>query len=475
MSNRFGHRTIRTLTIISDLILISMAFAFAYVVRYEFQWLQLTTIHVRYEDYIGQQILLTALLVAAFIQNRVWTRRRGEFWIDEVSRVGYATTAGIALMMAFTFLYRPLAFSRLLLVWALIFIILFIAIARFLRRISLGMMYRRGIGVDKAVIVGSGEVGRSVIRTLLARPDLGFNAVGYLDDGSTHKSIGSGRIPYMGRLPDLEPILRKHRDISTVFIALPSHQHHEIDDVVRSCQQFGAQAQVVPDLFQLSLNRVEFSNMAGIPMLSAREVRLSTVGQFVKRALDLVIVLIIAIPAALVTFLTTAAIKFETQGPAFFFQERVGYRGRHFQMAKFRSMVVDAEDRKEALRQLNEASGPIFKIKNDPRLTRVGRLIRRFSLDELPQLYNVFMGDMSLVGPRPPLEDEVALYQPWHMQRLAVKGGMTGLWQVSGRADLTFDEQCLLDIYYIENWSIFLDFRILLQTFPLIIQGRGAY
>jgi exopolysaccharide biosynthesis polyprenyl glycosylphosphotransferase len=337
------------------------------------------------------------------------------------------------------------------------------------------MMYRRGIGVDKAVIVGSGEVGRSVIRTLLARPDLGFNAVGYVDDGSSHKSIGSGRIPYMGRLPDLEPILRKHRDINTVFIALPSHQHQEIDNVVRSCQQFGAQAQVVPDLFQLSLNRVEFSNMAGIPMLSAREVRLSAVGQLVKRALDLVIVLIIAIPAALVTFLTAAAIKLETQGPAFFFQERVGYRGRHFQMAKFRSMVVDAEDRKEALRQLNEASGPIFKIKNDPRLTRVGRLIRRFSLDELPQLYNVFRGDMSLVGPRPPLEDEVALYQPWHMQRLAVKGGMTGLWQVSGRADLTFDEQCLLDIYYIENWSIFLDFRILLQTIPLIIQGRGAY
>jgi exopolysaccharide biosynthesis polyprenyl glycosylphosphotransferase len=475
MSSRFGHRTVRTLTIISDLILISLAFAFAYVVRYEFQWLQLTTIHVPYEEYIGQQILLTALLVAAFIQNRVWTRRRGEFWIDEVSRVGYATAAGIALMMAFTFLYRPLAFSRLLLVWALIFIILFIAIARFLRRIALGMMYRRGIGVDKAVIVGSGEVGRSVIRTLLARPDLGFNAVGYVDDGSSHKSIGSGRIPYMGRLPDLEPILRKHRDINTVFIALPSHQHQEIDNVVRSCQQFGAQAQVVPDLFQLSLNRVEFSNMAGIPMLSAREVRLSAVGQLVKRALDLVIVLIIAIPAALVTFLTAAAIKLETQGPAFFFQERVGYRGRHFQMAKFRSMVVDAEDRKEALRQLNEASGPIFKIKNDPRLTRVGRLIRRYSLDELPQLYNVFRGDMSLVGPRPPLEDEVALYQPWHMQRLAVKGGMTGLWQVSGRADLTFDEQCLLDIYYIENWSIFLDFRILLQTIPLIIQGRGAY
>jgi lipopolysaccharide/colanic/teichoic acid biosynthesis glycosyltransferase len=138
-------------------------------------------------------------------------------------------------------------------------------------------------------------------------------------------------------------------------------------------------------------------------------------------------------------------------------------------------MIVDAENKKEALKQLNEASGPIFKIKNDPRLTKVGRIIRRLSLDELPQLYNVFVGEMSLVGPRPPLPDEVKKYQPWHLQRLAVRGGMTGLWQVSGRADLTFDEQCLLDIYYIENWSLALDLRILLQTIPLILQGRGAY
>jgi lipopolysaccharide/colanic/teichoic acid biosynthesis glycosyltransferase len=144
-------------------------------------------------------------------------------------------------------------------------------------------------------------------------------------------------------------------------------------------------------------------------------------------------------------------------------------------MAKFRSMVVDADDMKESLRAMNEADGPIFKIKEDPRLTRVGRMIRRFSLDELPQLYNVLVGDMSIVGPRPPLAEEVSQYQSWHHQRLEVRGGITGLWQVSGRSDLTFDEQCLLDIYYIENWSIALDLRIMLQTIPHILSGRGAY
>jgi lipopolysaccharide/colanic/teichoic acid biosynthesis glycosyltransferase len=144
-------------------------------------------------------------------------------------------------------------------------------------------------------------------------------------------------------------------------------------------------------------------------------------------------------------------------------------------MIKFRSMVVDAENQKIALEQMNEASGPIFKIRDDPRLTRVGRLIRRLSLDELPQLLNVLRGEMSLVGPRPPLPEEVAQYQDWHKQRLAVLGGLTGLWQVSGRSDLTFDEQCLLDIYYIENWSLSLDIRIMFQTIPYALFGRGAY
>ncbi|MCB0030818.1 MAG: sugar transferase, partial [Anaerolineales bacterium] len=162
-------------------------------------------------------------------------------------------------------------------------------------------------------------------------------------------------------------------------------------------------------------------------------------------------------------------------GPVLFAQERVGRNGRRFRMIKFRSMVVDAEAQRADLEALNEADGPIFKIKDDPRLTRVGRIIRRLSLDELPQLINVLRGEMRLVGPRPPIAGEVEQYEPWHEQRLVVPGGMTGLWQVSGRSDLTFDEQCLLDIYYIENWSIAMDLRIMLQTLPFALFGRGAY
>ncbi len=475
MSNRLGRRAIRNATILSDLVLISLGFFAAYLVRYELQWLLPTTDIVPYSDYLGQQLLLTLLLIITFSQNKVWTRRRGEYWLDEVSRMGYATAAGIALMMAFTFFFRPLAFSRLLLVWALLFIILFIAVARLLRRIILQILYRRGIGVDKVIIVGSGEAGRSVIRTLLARPDLGYDAIGYLSDVNNVDSIGSGRIPYLGDWANLERILQENPEARIVFIAVPSHEQQQVEILVRTCQVNGAQARVVPDIFQLSLNRVEFNNMTGIPVLSVREVQLSRIGQTLKRLLDLAIVILLAIPAIAITIITVLAIKLESHGSAFFIQERVGLKGKHFNMAKFRSMVVGAENQKDALRDQNEAMGPIFKIRDDPRLTQVGRIIRRFSMDELPQLYNVFVGEMSVVGPRPPLPDEVEQYQSWHMQRLATKGGITGLWQVSGRSDLTFDEQCLLDIYYIENWSIAFDLRIILQTIPHILFGRGAY
>jgi len=475
MSNRLGGRAVRNITIITDLLLIIVGFAFAYIARYEFQWLLPTTIIVPYSQYVGQQALLTLLLVITFSQNRVWSRRRGEFWIDEVSRVGYATAAGIALMMAFTFFFRPLAFSRLLLVWALVFIVLFIAIARMMRRVTLELLYRRGIGVDKTLIVGSGEAGRSVIRTLLARPDLGFRAVGYVDEPTTQDTVGSGRIPRLGAWGDLDTILEREPGVKTVFIALPGQQSEQIEELLAVCHQHGVIVRVVPDVFQLSLNRVDFSNMAGIPMLSTREVSLNPVGMVLKRVTDLAIVILLAIPALFVTVVTAIAIKLETPGPIFFFQERVGYKGKPFRMAKFRSMVMNADDQKAALAAFNEADGPIFKIRDDPRLTRVGRVIRRFSLDEIPQFYNVLVGQMSLVGPRPPLAEEVALYQPWHMQRLTVKGGITGLWQVSGRSDLTFDEQCLLDIYYLENWSLALDLRIMLQTIPRALFGGGAY
>ncbi len=470
-----NRRIIRKFTILSDLILINLSFVLAYIVRYRFEWLAESTIQVPYSGYLSQQLLLNLLLVMTFVQNKVWQRRRGEFWLDEVSRVLYATATAVTIIVAYTFFFRPLAVSRLMLIWAFAFIVLFISLARLARRALLALLYRQGRLVDRALVVGSGEVARGLMRTLLVRRDLGYQAVGYLDEGNGNDNMGLERIPHLGSLPDLEHTLRQFANLHTVFIALPGEMHQHILATLAICHRHNVRAQVVPDVLQLSLNRVEFNNMAGIPVLGVRDVRISRAQLALKRALDLTIIALGGIPTLLVGLAIALAIKLDSPGPVLYAAERVGRNGKPFIMYKFRSMVVDAEQKKEQLAHLNEADGPIFKIRNDPRLTRVGRFIRRTSLDELPQIINVLRGEMSLVGPRPPLAEEVAQYKPWHRQRLEVIGGITGLWQVSGRSDLTFDELCLLDIYYIENWSLSLDLRILLQTIPYSLFGQGAY
>jgi lipopolysaccharide/colanic/teichoic acid biosynthesis glycosyltransferase len=202
---------------------------------------------------------------------------------------------------------------------------------------------------------------------------------------------------------------------------------------------------------------------------------MNALGRQMKRAMDLVLVFLLLLPASVLMAIVAVAIKLDSRGPVIYASERIGRGGEPFTMFKFRSMVVGAEDGKDDLLHLNEVEGPVFKVRDDPRVTRVGRHIRRLSLDELPQLFNVLMGDMSLVGPRPPLASEVADYQPWQMQRLTVTGGLTGLWQISGRSDLDFDDLCRLDIEYIETWSLLLDAQILLKTIPAAVSARGAY
>lgn len=470
-----NNRTIRYLTIFSDIILFNVGFALAYIIRYQWEWLRPVTFYQPYSAYLPQQLLLNLVLIFTFARTKVWRRKRGEFITNEIERVGYATAAGIILMWIITFFIQPEPYSRLMLIWAFAAIVLLVSLARILRRATLSMLYQNGKLTDKVLVIGSGETGRSLIRTLLARPDLGFKAIGYLHDGRSENNIGLGRIPNLGNFADLSEILQQHPRMHTVFIALPGYQHQEIARLLQTCHQFGIRAQVVPDLLQLSMNRVEFNNMAGIPTLGVRDVGITRNQQAVKRSMDLFIILLLSPLALILGALIALAIKLDSDGPILYSGIRIGKNQKPFKMYKFRSMIVDADAHKDELKQINEKDGPIFKIKEDPRMTRIGRWIRRASLDELPQLYNVLRGQMSLVGPRPPLPEEVAEYKPWHMQRLSVIGGITGLWQVSGRSDLTFDELCLLDIYYIENWSLAMDIRILLQTIPHMLFGRGAY
>jgi exopolysaccharide biosynthesis polyprenyl glycosylphosphotransferase len=220
---------------------------------------------------------------------------------------------------------------------------------------------------------------------------------------------------------------------------------------------------------------MQIDEIAGVPMIGLKEVGISGFGQFIKRSIDVVLAVLALVIGAPLMGLIAVMIKLDSPGPVIFAQERVGKMGRRFMVFKFRSMVEDAETKRAELEALNEADGPLFKIKEDPRTTWLGRRLRRLSLDELPQFYNVLRGEMSLIGPRPAIPAEVKQYQEWQKRRLEVSPGMTGLWQVSGRSELTFDEMTLLDIYYIENWTPALDAKIFLQTIPRVIFGNGAY
>ncbi|NJK82336.1 MAG: sugar transferase, partial [Chloroflexaceae bacterium] len=301
----------------------------------------------------------------------------------------------------------------------------------------------------------------------------GYRLVGYLED-ALDLPPPAPAAKRLGTIDDLQRVVRT-QNIHQVIIALPFWQSAHMSDLVETCRSLGISFRIAPDLNTLSLDRVDVMQISGVPLLEFKEVSIQGWNLAIKRALDVGLVLA-ATPILLpLTLLIALLIRLDSRGPALFRQQRVGRHGKLFTCYKFRTMVVDAEARLLELAALNEADGPIFKMRKDPRITRIGRFLRRSSLDELPQLWNVLRGEMSLVGPRPALLAEVEQYAFWHRRRLEVTPGLTGLWQVLGRSNTTFDEMVRLDIYYAEHWSLRMDLRILLQTIPAVLLSRGAY
>jgi exopolysaccharide biosynthesis polyprenyl glycosylphosphotransferase len=324
------------------------------------------------------------------------------------------------------------------------------------------------------LLVGAGEVSRMIMRVLLAKPDLGFDAVGFLDDNPEKGKKNLGPFSALGSIDNLDQVFSEY-GVDEVIITLPWQYHRRIMSVLNQCTRLNVRARVVPDVLQLSLDQVDVEVLDGIPLLGVKPVSISGSRLAIKRTIDLAITTVGMIVLLPIMALVALAIKLDSSGPAIFVQKRIGKNGNSFNTFKFRSMVLEAENLREDLADFNEADGPLFKMRDDPRLTRTGRWIRRFSLDELPQIFNVLRGEMSLVGPRPALPEEVDAYESWHRKRLEVTPGLTGMWQVSGRSNLSFDEMVMLDIYYVENWSPFLDLSILLRTIPKVLSGEGAY
>jgi len=460
------------ISLVLDALLINVAFMLGYYVRYQLQlFIEVNDANFApYAVYIPFQMGYVIMLLIFMAGGGVYHRRRQGSWFDELYRIGNATTTVVVILIATTFII--LLYSRLLLLEAGIITITLLSGYRLLWRVADAGFRRRGLGVDRVLIVGADELGRTVMRNLVARPELGYHVVGFVDDDLSKGDLG--RFKALGGLESIGGIVKGER-VDEVIITLPWTYHRTIMGLVRSCESLGVRARVVPDVFQLSLNRVDMDDIGGIPLMGLKDTRLPRVAQWGKRVMDFVFSVLALVGVSPLLLVLAVLIRLNSPGPALFKQKRVGQGGKLFDIYKFRSMRVGAEDERAQLTAQNQASGPLFKMKADPRLTGLGRFLRRSSLDELPQFFNVLRGEMSVVGPRPGLPSEVAEYQPWHRQRLEVPPGITGLWQVSGRSELTFDEMCLLDIYYIENWSLGLDLSIMLRTIPRVFLAEGAY
>lgn len=463
-------------TVVLDAGLIHAAFLIAYWLRYDLQLFRSVdpANNVPYTAYLPLVILQTLVLLFALRREGGYDLRRTRPLFDELYGVLNATTTAIMLLIVFVFFYRSLFYSRIIFVYAGILILVLLGSLRLVRRLILGRLRQAGQGVDRLLIIGAGEVGRAVMRNIIAQPELGYQVVGFLDDDPAKSSIDIGPIKALGAVENLPQVIQT-LDIAQVIITLPWQYHRKTVRLVLEAEEAGVRARVVPDLFQLSLGGVDVETINGIPLISIKQTALTGWNLAIKRILDLSFALAFMLVTAPVWLIIAVAIKLDSPGPVFFKQERAGKGGKPFQVYKFRSMVVGAEAEQAKLAAQNEATGPLFKMRDDPRRTRVGRFIRQTSLDELPQFINVIRGEMSVVGPRPALFSEVAQYQEWQRKRLDIQPGITGLWQVSGRSDLTFDEMVMLDIYYGENWSLGADIRIMLRTIPQFLFGDGAY
>jgi len=337
----------------------------------------------------------------------------------------------------------------------------------------LDYIHRKGYNEIRLLIVGTGKRAREFIKAAQSHENWGLRIVGLIDDDHQMygKEIEGFRV--LGRLQDIPFIL--HRTVvDKVIFVVPRLWLNKISEAILACEREGVGTAISLDLYNPKIATVRQTNFNGIPLLEFDTFRAKQWQLFVKRTLDILIALIGLIACMPLFAVVALAIKTTSRGPILYRQTRCGLNGRKFTLYKFRSMIVGAEMKRRELEKMNEMNGPVFKIKRDPRITPVGRILRKFSIDELPQLWNVLKGDMSIVGPRPPLPVEVEIYEVWQRRRLSLKPGLTCIWQVSGRNKVDFDRWMAMDLEYIDHWSLWLDFKIMFKTLFVVLFGYGA-
>jgi exopolysaccharide biosynthesis polyprenyl glycosylphosphotransferase len=391
--------------------------------------------------------------------------------VVELGRIAKAL-AGIGLLFASGAFFLKEPTSRLMTALYFGTAVAFLGASRVTLRIAARSLRRRGYNTRRFAIVGEGAVAEDIAATFAAHQEWGFELAGFVLVSPT-RARPSPPGPILGVLADLERILDE-QVLDEVVFAVPRSEMETVERAILLCEEQGIAVVMCLEPLRVGTARMSMFELADRPMLVFSRTPSDVLSLATKRAFDMLVSALVVAALAPLAAAIAIAIKLDSPGPVFFRQRRVGRNGRPFTMLKFRSMACDAEERLVALASLNEMNGPVFKMRNDPRVTRVGRLLRKTSLDELPQFWNVLLGDMSVVGPRPPIPAEVKKYKRWQRRRLSVKPGITCTWQVSGRNHVDFERWMELDLEYIDNWSLWRDVEICLKTVPAVLTSRGA-
>lgn len=401
---------------------------------------------------------------------------KDRFSLDEFPDILKAVTISAIIVMAVTFLYRQFTFSRVVLFMGWFINIVLISMWRFgFSRFRRYLKYKLS-GVKKVLIVGAGRLAKEIYRIVQTDQHVEYKIVGLINYPKIERKDWTEfeNIPVFESIDNLREIIQKLQINEIIMTKVPEASGQMLD-IITQAEKAGVAFKIIPDVLGLITTRSTLDNIFGLPVLTLKKIQLRGANALFKRCLDIIVAATILAIIAAPMILIAIIIKIDSPGPVFYRQPRMGHKGNKFTFMKFRSMVADADDRLKEVIHMNERQGPVFKMKNDPRITKFGKFIRHYSLDELPQFLNVLKGDMSIVGPRPQVLWEASHYDEWAKRRLMVLPGITGLWQVSGRSNLSYEEMIKLDIYYIENWSVWLDIEIILQTFPTVLFARGAY
>jgi exopolysaccharide biosynthesis polyprenyl glycosylphosphotransferase len=368
-------------------------------------------------------------------------------------------------------------YSRLTIVASVTLLFVFMVAVRVLLWAYQRRLFAAGRGLRHVLVLGTGKAAADFLRFLHTRRWLGLRCVGAvtLREHAAGASCDADlSVPLLGGLFDIGDLVR-HTGADEVIVALDEGQHASFPAIADLLAEHGVRYRVVASLFEQTYHSSRLAGLEGLPVVDMTSEQADADRRYMKRIVDIVISWLVVVVLAPLGLLVAAAIKLTSRGPVLFGQLRIGEHGEPFTMYKFRTMRADAEQELEELLQHNEAEGHVFKIRNDPRVTVIGRVLRRFSMDELPQVWNVLRGEMSIVGPRPPLPREVHQYEVRHLTRLRAKPGITGLWQISGRSDLGFEDMVMLDCRYVDKWSLWADFSIMAKTFFVVLGGKGAY